>query len=104
MTHMFTEEELRPATVKTNMPTLISEIISEQSEVDEQSVKKLSRDLLVLFTIAIRKFANQNAAVETALKDFKLEPDLVDKVKKYLEESMVTEAAQSESVKMMLTW
>jgi len=104
MTHVFTEEELRPAVVKSNTPVLIAEVVLAQSVVDEATVKKLNREILIKCTIAVRKALNQNSPVKSQIKDFKFDEDLLERIKKCIEEATLLESAQSESVKLMMGW
>src|SRR6266516_2948916 len=98
------EDEIKVAISKTNTQVLIAEICRAQSVLDEPSVKKLTRELLLSITLALRKFANQTTPVKSLLKDFKLEDDLADKITNFLQEQLRMESSQSETFKLMFTW
>src|SRR6266516_7420290 len=98
------EDEIKVAISKTNTQVLIAEVCRAQSVLDEPSVKKLTRELLLSVTLALRKFANQTNPVKSLLKDFKLEDDLADKITNFLQEQLRMESSQSETFKLMFTW
>src|SRR6266516_3041975 len=104
MSHVYTEEEIRQSITKSSTQVLISEALVAQNTIEETTIKKLSRELLLKLVISFRKHANQILPVKILLQDYKIEDDLLQKIKKFLDDLLIAESTQSDVMKMMFAW
>src|SRR6266516_6449119 len=105
MANTVSEDDIKAALNKSNKQVLLSEMLVGQNLIDEVTLKKLSRQLLLRLVTHLRKTANQVSQVKSLIIDYKLDDDLAEEVEKFVDEPPQVEEQQpqSESAKMLVT-
>ena len=105
MANTVSEDDIKAALNKSNKQVLLSEMLVGQNLIDEVTLKKLSRQLLLKLVTHLRKTANQVGQVKSLIIDYKLDEDLAKEVEKFVDGPQVEEQQpQSESAKMLVTF
>src|SRR6266516_86642 len=105
MANTVSEDDIKAALNKSNKQVLLSEMLVGQNLIDEVTLKKLNRQLLLRLVTHLRKMANQVGQVKSLIIDYKLDDDLAKEVEKFVDGPQVEEQQpQSESAKMLITF